>query len=147
MFIETSLPRTSWIRKENINVMCIRNRFPIRKFFSAIKSGWPKEVAGDLRQPLIDGSLNITCFSSIGFQCYDGFWAAFYSGNDCTFVLFSNNCISFLMTEFRLKIGITVRSLTQIATKRLFSSFFAMTIWFSLAFPREILFLYNTTVC
>lgn len=38
MFIETSLARTSWIRKENINVMCIRNRFPIRKFFSAIKS-------------------------------------------------------------------------------------------------------------
>lgn len=141
MFIETSLPRKSWIRKENINVVCSWNRFPIRKFFPAIKSGWLKEVAGDLRQALINGSLNITFFPSIGFQCDDGFWAAFYSGNDCTFVLFSHNCISFLMTEFRLKIGITICSLTQIATKHLFSSFFAMTIWFSFAFPREILFL------
>ena len=48
MFIETSLLRTSWIRKENINVMCIRNRFPIRKFFPTIKSDWLKEMAREL---------------------------------------------------------------------------------------------------
>ena len=73
MFIETSLTRTSWIRKENINVMCIGNRFPIRKFFPTIKRYRLKEMSGHLRQPLIDGDLNITCFPSIGFQCDDGF--------------------------------------------------------------------------
>ena len=74
MFIEASLTRTAWIRKENINVMRIRNRLPIRKFFPTIKRYRLKEMAGNLRQPLIDGGLNITCFPSIGFQCDDGFF-------------------------------------------------------------------------
>lgn len=37
MCIETSLPRTTWVRKENINVMFTRNRLPVRKFFPTIK--------------------------------------------------------------------------------------------------------------
>ena len=73
MFIEPPLTRTVWTRKENINVMRIGNRFRIRKFFPTIKSYRPKKVARDLRQPLINRSLDITCFPSIGFQCDDGF--------------------------------------------------------------------------
>ena len=64
---------TVWTRKENINVMRIGNRFPIRKFFPTIKSYRLKKVARDLRQPLINRSLKITCFLSIGFQCDDAF--------------------------------------------------------------------------
>ena len=97
MFIETSLPRTSWIRKENINVMCIRNRFPIRKFFPTIKSYRLKEMTGNLRQPLIDGGLNITCFPSIGFQCDDGFSAI--KSDRLNSLLYHNhslNCLAFI---------------------------------------------------
>ena len=36
---------TVWTRKENINVMRIGNRFPIRKFFPTIKSYRLKKVA------------------------------------------------------------------------------------------------------
>ena len=73
MFIKPPLTRAVWTRKENINVMRIGNRFPIRKFFPTIKSYRLKKVARDLRQSLINRSLNITCFPSIGFQYDDGF--------------------------------------------------------------------------
>lgn len=42
---EASLPRTVWFRKENINVMRIRNRLPVRKFFPTIKGYRLKEMA------------------------------------------------------------------------------------------------------